>query len=138
MTSPSSGYIESKVNWFWEIFQEDVHFWSVLGGVPEGNNVVFSARRNASKENHIQIYNLDNHGLKTLVWDDRSEDIPDAFQHVDCNLKTECEDGRDETEHCSFSSPKCQGLVALCDRCYKFVSNMHGFYNNTRNMKKNS
>ena len=43
-------------------------------------------------------------------------------QHLDCNLKVECEDGRDETEHCPFSSPACQGWVALRDKCYKYVS----------------
>ena len=43
--------------------------------------------------------------------------------HVDCNMKVECEDGRDETEHCPFSSPECQGLVALYSKCYRlFVS----------------
>eukprot|EP00745_Piridium_sociabile_P030766 TRINITY_DN51069_c0_g1_i5.p1 TRINITY_DN51069_c0_g1~~TRINITY_DN51069_c0_g1_i5.p1 ORF type:complete len:454 (-),score=44.70 TRINITY_DN51069_c0_g1_i5:20-1381(-) len=36
-------------------------------------------------------------------------------------MRSECEDGRDETEHCSFSSADCQGLVALCNRCYSFV-----------------
>ena len=39
-------------------------------------------------------------------------------QHVDCNLKAECEDGRDETEHCPFSSPACRGWVAAHNKCY--------------------
>ena len=43
-------------------------------------------------------------------------------QHLDCNLKVECEDGRDETEHCPFSSPACQGWVALRGKCYKYIS----------------
>ena len=43
-------------------------------------------------------------------------------QHLDCNLKMECEDGRDETEHCPFSSPACQGWVALRGKCYKYIS----------------
>ena len=43
-------------------------------------------------------------------------------QHLDCNLKVECEDGRDETEHCPFSSPACQGWVALSGKCYKYIS----------------
>ena len=42
-------------------------------------------------------------------------------QHLDCNLKVECEDGRDETEHCPFSSPACHGWVAIRDKCYKYV-----------------
>ena len=43
-------------------------------------------------------------------------------QHLDCNLKVECEDGRDETGHCPFSSPACQGWVASRGKCYMFVS----------------
>ena len=42
--------------------------------------------------------------------------------HLDCNLKVECEDGRDETGHCPFSSPACRGWVASRNKCYKFVS----------------
>ena len=40
-------------------------------------------------------------------------------QHLDCNLKVECEDGRDETGHCPFSSPACQGLEVAGGRCFK-------------------
>ena len=40
-------------------------------------------------------------------------------QHLDCNLKVECEDGRDEAGHCPFSSPACQGWVASNGKCYK-------------------
>ena len=43
-------------------------------------------------------------------------------QHLDCNLEVECEDGLDETEHCSFSSPACRGWMAVRDKCYKYVS----------------
>ena len=42
--------------------------------------------------------------------------------HLDCNLKVECEDGRDETGHCPFSSPACQGWVASNGKCYLLVS----------------
>ena len=38
-----------------------------------------------------------------------------------CNLEIECEDGRDETEHCPFSSPACQGWIAIRNKCYMFV-----------------
>ena len=53
-----------------------------------------------------------------------SVDYYRRFQpHVDCNMKMECEDGRDETAHCPFSSPQCQGLVAAYYKCYTlFVS----------------
>ena len=45
-------------------------------------------------------------------------------QHLDCNLKVECEDGRDETGHCPFSSPACQGWVASRGKCYRlFIFN---------------
>ena len=40
-------------------------------------------------------------------------------QHLDCNLKVECEDGRDEAGHCPFSSPACDGWVATQHKCYK-------------------
>ena len=40
-------------------------------------------------------------------------------QHLDCNLKVECEDGRDEGGHCPFSSPACDGWVAVQHKCYK-------------------
>ena len=42
--------------------------------------------------------------------------------HLDCNLKVECEDGRDEAEHCPYSSPACQGWVAIGNKCYTYVS----------------
>ena len=42
--------------------------------------------------------------------------------HLDCNLKAECEDGRDEAGHCPFSSPACQGWVASGAKCYMFIS----------------
>ena len=43
-------------------------------------------------------------------------------QHLDCNLKVECEDGRDEAGHCPFSSPACHGWVASGRKCFRFVS----------------
>ena len=42
--------------------------------------------------------------------------------HVDCDLEEDCEDGRDETEHCHFSSTACKGWVAFRNHCYMFVS----------------
>ena len=48
-----------------------------------------------------------------------SGDYYRRFQHhVHCNTKKECEDGRDELEHCQLSSPQCQGLVAAYHKCY--------------------
>ena len=44
-------------------------------------------------------------------------------RHLDCNMKVECEDGRDETEHCPFSSPACGGWVASRLKCYKLFIN---------------
>ena len=43
-------------------------------------------------------------------------------QHVDCNLDVDCEDGRDEAEHCPFSSAACKGWVAFRNHCYRYVS----------------
>ncbi|KAL8617265.1 hypothetical protein ACOMHN_067702 [Nucella lapillus] len=45
----------------------------------------------------------------------------DFQQHLDCNLWTQCEDGRDETEHCAFSSPLCKGLVASHNKCFHYL-----------------
>ena len=43
-------------------------------------------------------------------------------QHLDCSMQVECEDGRDETEHCPFSSPACKGWVAIGDKCYVYIN----------------
>ncbi|XP_076435340.1 relaxin receptor 1-like [Babylonia areolata] len=42
-------------------------------------------------------------------------------------MKTECDNGQDETEDCPFSSSQCQGLVAFCNKCYKFVHDLDAF-----------
>ena len=34
----------------------------------------------------------------------------------------DCEDGRDEAEHCPFSSTACKGWVAFRNHCYRYVS----------------
>ncbi|KAK7095196.1 hypothetical protein V1264_006640 [Littorina saxatilis] len=39
-------------------------------------------------------------------------------QHVHCNMKQECEGGEDEGGHCPFSSPACNGSVAVNNKCY--------------------
>ena len=44
---------------------------------------------------------------------------PRFRQHLDCNFEVECEDGRDESWHCPFSSPACDGWVASYQKCYK-------------------
>ncbi|KAK7106060.1 hypothetical protein V1264_017360 [Littorina saxatilis] len=43
-------------------------------------------------------------------------------QHVHCNMKQECEDGKDEGGHCPFSSPACKGSVAVNDKCYTMIA----------------
>ena len=47
-------------------------------------------------------------------------------QHMDCNLKVECEDGRDEAGHCPYSSPACDGWVAAQYKCYRRFSAKFG------------
>ncbi|XP_070196452.1 relaxin receptor 2-like [Littorina saxatilis] len=47
---------------------------------------------------------------------------PTFRQHLDCNLEPECHGGQDETQHCPFSSPACEGKVASGDRCFVYVS----------------
>ena len=41
--------------------------------------------------------------------------------HVDCNMKLECEGREDERGHCPFSSPACDGSVAVRHKCYTLV-----------------
>ena len=47
-----------------------------------------------------------------------------TFQrHLDCNRKTECEDGRDETERCPFRNRFCTGdWVKSANKCFTLVS----------------
>ena len=40
-------------------------------------------------------------------------------QHLDCNMQVDCEDGRDETGHCPFSSPACGGWISAHRKCYQ-------------------
>ncbi|KAL8623240.1 hypothetical protein ACOMHN_062727 [Nucella lapillus] len=42
--------------------------------------------------------------------------------HVDCNLRAQCEDGRDETEWCASSSTHCRGLVASRRGCLQVTT----------------
>ncbi|KAL8591657.1 hypothetical protein ACOMHN_056773 [Nucella lapillus] len=75
--------------------------------------------------------------LASGLWNCSVEWYSSIQHHVACNLKQECEDGRDETEHCVFSSPDCQGLVALCDSCYKLVETSESFLGQHINRKAN-
>ena len=43
-------------------------------------------------------------------------------QHVHCNMKVECKDGRDEGEHCPYISEACPGWVPAGHKCYKLFS----------------
>ena len=43
-------------------------------------------------------------------------------QHLHCNIKVECEDGRDETADCPVSSPACRPWGISGRKCYRFVS----------------
>ena len=40
--------------------------------------------------------------------------------HVECNLRFECEDGRDE-KACHYTHPACNGNLNLRNKCYVFV-----------------
>ena len=44
---------------------------------------------------------------------------PRFRMHLDCNIYIECDDGRDESGHCPYSSPACDGWVASYQKCYK-------------------
>ena len=43
-------------------------------------------------------------------------------RHLNCNMKVECDDARDETAHCPFSSPACNGWIASNNKCFWFVN----------------
>ncbi|KAL8595652.1 hypothetical protein ACOMHN_025688 [Nucella lapillus] len=63
--------------------------------------------------------------LANGFWNCSVEHYARFHHHLACNLKTECEDGRDETGDCPYSSPHCNGLIALCGRCYTVVTNVN-------------
>ena len=56
--------------------------------------------------------------LSSGLFNCSTDDYRRFKSHLDCNLKVECADGRDETGHCPFSSPACQGWVAEHHKCY--------------------
>ncbi|PVD27185.1 hypothetical protein C0Q70_12339 [Pomacea canaliculata] len=39
-------------------------------------------------------------------------------QHLECNLEPECHGGEDEGPHCPYSSPACNGSVAIGNKCF--------------------
>ena len=43
-------------------------------------------------------------------------------QHFDCNMVVECKNGRDETEHCPFSSSACNGWIVSGNKCFMLVT----------------
>ena len=43
-------------------------------------------------------------------------------QHLDCNLKVECEDGRDESGPCPVTSPACRRWGPSSLKCFRFIS----------------
>ncbi|KAL8595637.1 hypothetical protein ACOMHN_025673 [Nucella lapillus] len=63
--------------------------------------------------------------LANGFWNCSVEHYASFHHHLACNLKTECEDGRDETGDCPYSSPHCNGLIVLCGRCYTVVTNVN-------------
>ena len=60
--------------------------------------------------------------LSSGLFNCSTEDYRRFKPHLDCNLKVECEDGRDETDHRPYSSPACQGWVAAHHKCYRLFS----------------
>ena len=47
------------------------------------------------------------------------DDYRQLQQHLHCNMKVECIDGRDEGAHCPYSSSACPGWVFAHRKCYK-------------------
>ena len=59
--------------------------------------------------------------LSSGLYNCSGDDYWKFHQHLNCNLRVECEDGRDETGQCPFSSPACKGWVAVGNKCYTYV-----------------
>ncbi|KAL8617267.1 hypothetical protein ACOMHN_067704 [Nucella lapillus] len=76
--------------------------------------------------------------LPNGLWNCSVKHYASFHQHLACNLKTECEDGRDETGACPFSTPRCSGHIALCNRCYTVVKNIPQLANDCRDKSDES
>ncbi|KAL8595638.1 hypothetical protein ACOMHN_025674 [Nucella lapillus] len=63
--------------------------------------------------------------LANGFWNCSVEHYASFHHNLACNLKTDCEDGRNETGDCPYSSPHCNGLIVLCGRCYTVVTNVN-------------
>ena len=95
------------------------------------NNVTFGAYRQPlcdSADSSSSIYfsfhpkNRAPRRLSSGLYNCSIDDYWKFRQHVDCNMEVDCEDGRDEAEHCAFSSTACKGWVAFRNHCYRYVS----------------
>ncbi|KAL8604656.1 hypothetical protein ACOMHN_013436 [Nucella lapillus] len=62
--------------------------------------------------------------MSSGLWNCSVQHYTSFHQHLACNLKAECEDGRDETGPCPYSSTHCHGMIALCGRCYTIVDSL--------------
>ena len=60
------------------------------------------------------------HKLPTSMFNCSVSHYPDFKEHLDCNLKQECEEREDEGGHCSFSSQRCNGSVTANSKCIDF------------------
>ncbi|PVD27178.1 hypothetical protein C0Q70_12332 [Pomacea canaliculata] len=120
-TSPTSGYITT---WGFD------------------NNRGYPCFTNASRTLHIPSNHVamicDGKGFKMIyslhpvheapakldsgLWDCSVTPYNKFKQHLECNLEQECQGGEDEGSHCPFSSPSCNGSVAVANKCYVFFN----------------
>ncbi|PVD27186.1 hypothetical protein C0Q70_12340 [Pomacea canaliculata] len=61
--------------------------------------------------------------LNSELWNCSVPHYNSFKQHLECNLEPECQGGEDEGPHCPFSSPACNGSVAVNNKCYRYVKN---------------
>ena len=60
--------------------------------------------------------------LSSGLYNCSADDYRQFQQHLHCNMKVQCEDGRDEGEHCPYSSSACPGWVPAHRKCYKLFA----------------
>ncbi|PVD27183.1 hypothetical protein C0Q70_12337 [Pomacea canaliculata] len=59
--------------------------------------------------------------LDNGLWDCSVPHYNTFKQHLECNLEQECHEGQDEGSHCPYSSPACNGSVAVGRKCYVYI-----------------
>ena len=80
----------------------------------------FSSNRGFKLLYTFHLQSQSPHKLPTSMFNCSVSHYSDFKEHLDCNLKQECEGREDEGGHCSFSSQRCNGSVAVNSKCIDF------------------